>query len=476
MGRQHAPMRASNRRMGPSGRGVRVAVWLVAAATVLRALVWIVALPPWQGPDEPSHYSYVERIVVRHSIPPLARGEPDRFSTANQTSANSTGSDPYRFHWPVRPLRRDMGGFPSEPQGLSGDSSGPLNTSLYPPGYYALGALATEVPGLHATATARLYAIRVVSALLGGLATILIFRLLLAAGVPDLLSLLGTVAFVQLPMFTQSTAIANPDILLSVGIVGLTASLLRARGVPTRRRLAFVLFWAVVTALSKPVGAPTALLLMAILLGVGPDQTSWRRRSAVAAAVAAVLAVVVAAQYPAGGASVRSIRIAASYVWQFYLPRLPGQIPGPYAVSPELASWSVWVRGTVGNFGWLTTRLPDWAYQLSFGLLIAGAVVAAAGFALRRLPSARVAGALLAAAISYVALLHLSEILLLLAGNNPLLLQGRYLLPIIPLFEAALLLGLARMGRLGLTIGWALAAMTFVLSVQGLDSVLVYFG
>jgi Predicted membrane protein (DUF2142) len=461
--------------MGTTSRGLRTAVWLLAAATVLRALVWIVALPPWQGPDEPSHYTYVERILVRHTIPPLARGEPDRFSTAIQVSANSTGSEPYRFHLPVRPLRRDLTGFPSEPQGLSGDSSGPINTSIYPPTYYLLGAVATELPGLHATATARLYAIRVVSALLGGLATILIFRLLLAAGVPDLLSLLGTIAFVQLPMFTQSTAIANPDILLSVGIVGLAASLLRARGDPTRRRLVFVLIWAALTALSKPIGGPTALILMAALLGLGPAGSTWRRRGWVAAAVAAVLAAVVVYQYPAGASPIHSIRIAASYVWQFYLPRLPGQIPGPYANSPELASWSVWLRGDVGNFGWLTTQLPDWAYQLSFGVLIVAVVVAVAGFAFRRLPSPRVAGALLVAAIAYVGLLHLSEVVLLLA-NNPLLLQGRYLLPIVPLFEAALLLGLARMGRLGLTIGWALVAMTFVLSVQGLDTVLVYFG
>ena len=74
-----------------SSRWARRAVWLIAIAAVLRALVWVVALPPWQGPDEGAHYSYVERIAVEHSIPPLDRSGHDSFSDAVAQSTASTG-------------------------------------------------------------------------------------------------------------------------------------------------------------------------------------------------------------------------------------------------------------------------------------------------------------------------------------------------------------------------------------------------
>jgi hypothetical protein len=78
-------------------------------------------------------------------------------------------------------------------------------------------------------------------------------------------------------------------------------------------------------------------------------------------------------------------------------------------------------------------------------------------------------------ALAYVLLLHMSEVQLLI-NNGGLLLQGRYLLPIVPVFEAVLLLGLARLGRVGLVTAAALFAVTFVLSVQGLQDTMVFFG
>ena len=95
--------------MGSSSRWARRAIWLIALATVLRALVWVVALPPWQGPDEGAHYSYVERIAVEHSIPPLSH---HRATTASRTPiSQSTASTDYiglLTREQLRLLRRDM--------------------------------------------------------------------------------------------------------------------------------------------------------------------------------------------------------------------------------------------------------------------------------------------------------------------------------------------------------------------------------
>jgi 4-amino-4-deoxy-L-arabinose transferase-like glycosyltransferase len=468
--------------MGSTSRWARRAVWLIALATVLRALVWVVALPPWQGPDEGVHYSYVERIAVVHSIPPLSQHKGfDRFSDAVSQSTASTDYIGLLTREQLRFLRRDMTAFPSEPNGLSGVSKGKLLTGSYPPGYYLLGAVAYELPGLH-NATSRLYAIRVVSALLGGLAALLIFRLLLVAGVPELLSVLGTAAFVQLPMFSQSSAIVNPDIMLLVTLAGLTGSLLRARVDMTRRRLLFVLLWGVLAALSKPIGGPAALLLVVALLGLRPTGSSWWRRLAVAAGLLASLIAAYVAEAVASNFSLRDgyptlslVRYAISYLWQFYLPRLWFMASGPYKGHGYLPAWWVWVETTTGYFGWLSVPMSQWWYRLAFWTLAVAVVIAIVGFVRYRGRDLHAAGALLVAALAYVLLLHLSEVLLVI-NNQGTLLQGRYLLPIVPLFEAALLLGLARLGRVGIATAAVLVGVTFLLSVQGLTDVLVFYG
>ena len=441
----------------------------------------MVVLPPWQGPDEGAHYSYVERIAVEHSITPLARDEHDSFSDAIAQSTGATGFVAGLTREQLRFLRRDMTVFPSEPRNLSEHSSGTLLTGGYPPEYYLLGAIAYETPGLH-NATGRLYAIRIVSALLGGLATLLIFRLLIAAGVPELLSLLGTAAFVQLPMFTQSSAIVNPDILLSVTLAGLAAALLRARADPTRRRLKFVVLWGVLAALAKPIGGPAALLMLVSLIGLGPRGSSWRRRLVVGAGLLASLGVSYVAEAVVASFSVRgpyttlaTIRYSLSYLWQFYLPRLWFMTPGPYSGHDYLPAWWVWIETAVGRFAWLTVPMSQWWYRLAFWTLVAAALLAAGGFVRDRSRDVRVAGALLVAALSYVLLLHMAEVLLLI-NNGGLLLQGRYLLPIVPLFEAVLLLGLARLGRVGIAAAATLVGVTFVISLAGLSDALVFFG
>jgi hypothetical protein len=86
-----------------------------------------------------------------------------------------------------------------------------------------------------------------------------------------------------------------------------------------------------------------------------------------------------------------------------------------------------------------------------------------------------VAGELMVAALAYVLLLHMAEVLLLI-NNGGLLLQGRYLLPIVPLLLAVLLLGLARLGRLGVATAGVLVGVTFVISIQGLTDTMVFFG
>ena len=52
----------------PISRTIFIALLTLALA---KGLVWAAILPPWLGPDEPAHYSYVQVMVEDHW---LARG------------------------------------------------------------------------------------------------------------------------------------------------------------------------------------------------------------------------------------------------------------------------------------------------------------------------------------------------------------------------------------------------------------------
>ena len=191
--------------------------------------------------------------------------------------------------------------------------------------------------------------------------------------------MLGTAAFVQLPMFTQSSAIVNPDILLSVTLAGLGGE------PPTRSRrhdaqtALVVLLWVALAALAKPIGGPTALVMAIALLGLGPAGTSWRRRIAVGAGLVATLLVSYVAEAVVASFSVRgtyttvaTIRYSLSYLWQFYLPRLWFMAPGPYCgrttTCPRGGSGS---RRASGASRGSPSPMSQWWYRLAFWSLLA---------------------------------------------------------------------------------------------------------
>jgi hypothetical protein len=243
--------------------------------------------------------------------------------------------------------------------------------------------------------------------------------------------------------------------------------------------------WAVGAMLTKPIGGPAAAVIIVATLAFGMGRQTGRRRAAAVGAVAASLVVtyvieaVAATWSPFGIAGPRAaIRYGISYLWQFYLPPLSfmDAAHAAYRSFDALASWRVWVETGVGFFGWLSVPMPSWAYHLAFWSLVAATALAAWASIRTRRRGERAVPALLAAALAYVILLHLSEILLLLQGGNELLLQGRYLIPVVPLFAVALYRPFSRIGRAGTLAAAALLLVAAVLSVEATTDVLVFFG
>ena len=93
---------------------MRLVVGLIVFAALVRGLVWAVALPPWQGPDEPAHFSYIQRIANDHTIPALRSLAARVLLGRLNASVYTTGYLPSRTREPLRKLRRDLPAFPAE--------------------------------------------------------------------------------------------------------------------------------------------------------------------------------------------------------------------------------------------------------------------------------------------------------------------------------------------------------------------------
>jgi hypothetical protein len=464
---------------------MRLVVGLIVLAALVRGLVWAAALPAWQGPDEPAHFSYIQRIANDHTIPLFDHSPPDYFSVATNASVYSTGYLPSRTREPLRHLRRDLPAFPPEADGRSEKNHGSLlGVWKYPPAYDLIATPAYLLPGLH-TDTERMYAVRAVSAVIGALAVWLVYLLLIEAGATFLIAVLGALAYSLLPMVSQASALGNPDVLLMASLAGLTYQLLRLRRGWTRGGVVRVALWALLALLTKPIGGPAALLIIVPLLAFVPATRAFPRRLAAVGALAGALVVCYVAMAVAAtwqlfgtGGPVTSLRYGLSYLWQFYLPPLSfmDRKDAAYRAFGSLPSWRVWVETGTGFFGWLTTPMPSWAYNLAFWSVVAATAVAIVAGVTRPDRRTGAALALLIAGLANVLLLHLAEILSLIQGSPELLLQGRYLIAVIPLFVAALFQPFGRIGRAGIVTAGGVLAVVAVLSVEAMNDVLVFFG
>ena len=155
-----------------------------------------------------------------------------------------------------------------------------------------------------------------------------------------------------------------------------------------------------------------------------------------------------------------------SYVWQFYLPRLPWM--SRFRWTPGLGVWDVWVMEGIGRFGWLTVFLPEWVY------VAAGVICGALGFAalwfvakLRSRTALWVLGFLAIALIALLGGLHFIDYRAVINAQGPLL-QGRYLLPVIGLLGLAVGLVVSRLPE-RIRPGACGAVLLLLLSLQALS-------
>jgi hypothetical protein len=173
--------------------------------------------------------------------------------------------------------------------------------------------------------------------------------------------------------------------------------------------------------------------------------------------------------------SVREPMLAelASYLWQFYLPRLPGLTFDPLV---DYGLWDVWFTGWIGRFGWLDYDFPGWAFTAAGILWIGLLLLAARGLYFKRAALRRRWGELAAYVAIAGGLLLVSNVqgYRYAIETNFVFEQGRYLLPLLALYAG--LVGVAVVGagrRAAPVAATALVALTLV---HGLGALVITLG
>lgn len=425
--------------------------------------LWALLVPPAQAPDEPLHFAYVQTLAET-GRPPLFKGGTDGrdlFSTEQKLARRFSAYEAaiqqptVRPQWRASQQRRWREAQADLPASARRDGGVENPTAGNPPLYYAWEAIpytATRWSDLFA----RWYAMRLWSVLLAAGAAIATWLLVGEITARNRLWQLVAGAFVGLhPGVSAITAAINPDaamVAVWAVVLWLGARVLR-RGATRASLLA--LAGATLAALLTKATSFALLPAVGVVLAVAGRRALRGRHAGplevgVTGAVAvAGLGLAIAAG--AGDRLVNSLTRAEgsplgflSYLWQAYLPNLPGQeqVPGLAA----FWGYDVWVRSGWGNFGWSELLLPAGVYlaiAVTCVAIFAGAAVAL----LRRrfVLTADVAAFLGTAAAALVLGLHWGEYNQFVSQGLSLL-QGRYLLPLLPIGGLAAVAALSNLG------------------------------
>jgi 4-amino-4-deoxy-L-arabinose transferase-like glycosyltransferase len=459
------------RRVAATARRLPSACWWCATVGFLNVVVWAIVTPPFHVPDESSHLAYIQYLAETGKVPNESGGPVYSSQEARVLDSlifvQTIGHPANHTIWSEvqdRQVERvDEGEAPTS------DGSGTQSNSNQPPLFFALEAgvyLASPWHGL----LERLALMRLVSALLAALTTLFVFLFLRELLAERWTWTVGALAVAFQPVFGFTSGGVTPDALLFAASAALFFTLARA----FRRGLSAPLGLAMGAALA--VGALAKLNFLALIPGamLGLALLVWRARERLIALPAAGAAVALlgacaiayvainrlvwdrtawgggietAAANVTSGAGFEPIGLAErlGYTWQLYLPRLPF-MNDQFDYFPP---YQTWFKGTIGLFGWLDTRFPEWVYGLALGLVIPLVVLAAVALWRRRsvlrerwpeilVYLAMAAGVLVSIGVSGVRYRK---------DTGFIFEQARYLLPLLPLYGAAIALAALGAGR-----------------------------
>ncbi|MFL5895044.1 MAG: glycosyltransferase family 39 protein [Thermoleophilaceae bacterium] len=420
---------------------------LLLAVAAVTACAWIVVLPPLQGPDEVSHFSYTQRMVEGGTIPWEPRGgNAPGYPYSREVGAVEVdaGFGPLAANVAARPYwtpadKRFYSAADAK-LGPGARTGGGETSSLKNPPLYYMYAAVPYVIARGGSYFDREMLMRLANVPLLLIAVIFVWLVigeLLGRGWPQVV---GTAAAALLPQLLNVAATVNPDLLLvAEWSAALYLMLLVLRRGPRRPLVAGVGALCVAGALtharSLPLFAPAAL---AVGIAVARER-GWRVRPAAAAATAFAAYSVVVLTVAAWGHG--SIRQFLSYVWQFYLPRLSFMTPKPGA--GDYGFRLGYVDRLYGTIAQLEVILPHGLEEAMWWISLGGLVALVVALIVRRRglrAQAAEAWVLGFALLALLIGLHLAAYRSLIANPLDPIVTARYLLPLLPLFGVAVAL------------------------------------
>lgn len=423
---------------------------LLLAVSALLSIAWTFATAPFQGPDEPAHFSYAQHLAETGQRPGVLEGNrPESSQTATALGMLNldqlAGVSDARPAWSELEERRAADTLDALGEE---DGDGPNPLAKNPPLYYAYLAL-PYYAGSAGSFWDRLIVMRLASGLLFLL--VVAFTWLAAAEVfastwPRVLAT-GCVAL--LPQLTAVSGTINADnLLIAAWAAFLFLALRLAHRGPSTRRIAALSASAAASMLTHGRGIaiviPLVVVLAIAVLSARPKLSQAVRWLApglgVLIAAAGVYQLMLAPSTGAYGGELNlgpaghlSLAGFLGVTWQFYLPELPFMSP---RMGPDYGYRQVFIESFFGRFASLEVTYSNAVYvliQAACAIGFAGLVVAVArrGGAVRE--RWREVAVVAAVAVSMIGLLHTASYRALVFSNDPLI-TGRYLLPIVGVF------------------------------------------
>jgi 4-amino-4-deoxy-L-arabinose transferase-like glycosyltransferase len=421
---------------------------LLLAAVALAVVAWTLVLPPFQGPDEEGNFGYAQSLAEDGRRPDGRTPGVPYFSTEQRLAREFSRSGLIRGDPRLKPAWSEAAedawrdrdarlGDEAREDGRTSPAAG------HPPVYYAFEVVPYRLGG-STSIFGRLHLMRLWSGVLMLLTTVGAWLLIGELTRRDrILQLAGAGCVGLQPMSVFMSAQVSPDAALLAAwalALWLGARVIR-RGAARAEVVALVGIAAVVPFVK--VAGLGLVPPIAVALAIAARRSRWRAGGvAVGATIGFVLLAVgsVAAARGVGrlgttGADPGDVRAFASYLFQFYLPALPSQ--QTFEGLGDLPVWHVWLKTSWGAFGSLEVRFPDALYVALAGVTLA--TFGAAAAALRRRTASIDRAVLLFFCVSVAALLlglHWVEFWSLMRGEGSTM-QGRYLLPLMPIAGVA---------------------------------------
>jgi len=435
---------------------VRHPLCALLVAVFVVGVAWSVVTPPWQAPDENSHFGYVQYLSETGDLPGRRANAP-AFSTEQRTAAEASNADlaaaqaSIKMQWDTTAYEQWRDRQDDATAGQRSDGGGPNPAASNPPLYYLLQAPIYRL-GAGADIFTRLQLLRI-SSLLWMLVAVACTWFLAAElfGRQPVLQLAAAGVVGLAPMMLFVSASVNPDAMLFAMwalVLWLGARLLR-RGatVTTVAPFAAAIGAAcVVKATSYALVPASAIATLVAIRRSAPSLSSRDLRTTLGAGVlglSGTLGVWVLVARQSGHSAAAQLSVVSennpidvreflSYLWQFYLPRTGVQGDFP-SLAPTLPAWDFLVKGATASFGWTEVQFDAWVYWIALALGTLTICAALAGVWSDRARVDKAVALFFGLTVATLVLaLHVSEYRQINAGALNFF-QGRYLLPLAPL-------------------------------------------